>query len=57
LFSINGQLVCSVFDEYVPGGVSKTITYRNIWPQGIYNYQIRSEKQMINGRLIIIREY
>jgi len=57
LFSPNGQLISRLFDEYIAGGVSKTITYRNTLPQGIYLYQIRTGKQIINSRIIVIRTY
>lgn len=57
LFSMDGRWVCRVFDGYIPGGISKTIMYRNLLPQGIYPYQVRTEKQIINGRIIVIREY
>ncbi|TSA31776.1 MAG: T9SS C-terminal target domain-containing protein [Porphyromonadaceae bacterium] len=57
LFSPNGQLISRIFDGYIADGVLKTITYRNILPQGIYPYRIRTEKQIINGRIIVIRKY
>lgn len=57
LFSPNGQLISRIFDGYIPGGISKTIIYRNLLPQGVYPYQVRTEKQIINGRIIVIREY
>jgi hypothetical protein len=57
LFSPNGQLIGRLFDDYIPGGISRTITYPNNLPQGIYPYQIRTEKQIVNGRIIILRQY
>jgi len=57
LFTSNGQLINRIFEGYLSGGVSKTITYIHNLPQGIYLYQVRTEKQIINRRIIVIREY
>jgi len=57
LFSMDGRCVCRIFDGYIPGGVSKTIIYRNLLPQGVYPYQIRTGKQTLSGKIIVLREY
>ncbi|MFA5815589.1 MAG: T9SS type A sorting domain-containing protein [Bacteroidales bacterium] len=57
LFEPNGQLISRIFDGYLSGGESKTIIYNGHLPQGVYPYQIMTDNQVINGRIIIIRVY
>jgi hypothetical protein len=57
LFAANGQLIDRLFSDYIPGGTSKTVIYKHDLAQGIYTYQIRTDKQIINGRVVVIREY
>lgn len=57
LFARNGQLISRIFDGYFEGGTSKTITYPNTLTEGIYLYQIRTEKQVFNGRIVILMEH
>jgi len=57
LFASNGQIVSRVFNGFLYAGESETITYRHQLPQGIYLYQIRTDYQVINGRVHIIRVY
>lgn len=57
LFSFNHQLISRIFDDYIPGGVTKTISYRIMLPQGLYTYQIRTKDQIRSGRIMLIRVY
>jgi hypothetical protein len=57
LFTSSGQLISRIFDGYLPGGESRTIAYSHNLPQGTYLYQVRTENQMINGRIMVIRAY
>jgi hypothetical protein len=57
LFASNGQLISRIFEGYISGGESKTIRYSHTLSQGIYLYQIRTDNQNINGRIIVIRVY
>jgi len=57
LFTSSGQLISRIFEGYVPVGESRTVTYCHNLPQGIYLYQVRTENQMINGRIIVIVGY
>lgn len=57
IYSPNRQLISRIFEEYLPGGVTKTIHYRNYLPQGIYTYRITTKNQVCSGRIICIRVY
>ncbi len=57
IFSPNRQLISRIFEEYLPGGITKTIHYGNYLPQGIYTYRITTRKQVCSGRIICIRVY
>lgn len=57
LFQSNGQLVSRLYDGQLSVGITETIVFSHQLSQGIYPYQIRTDHQVINGRLIVMRIY
>jgi hypothetical protein len=57
LFSPNGQQVCRLFENYLPGGELAAITYKNELSQGIYLYKIRAGARLLSGKILVLRQY
>jgi hypothetical protein len=57
LYTPGGQLVARLYEGDAPGGESQVFIYRHDLPQGIYLYQIGTDNQTINGRIIVIRQF
>ncbi len=57
LFAPTGQLVARIFEGFVSGGETQTITYNRPLPQGTYSFRIKTDYLTFSSRLILITQY
>jgi hypothetical protein len=53
LFTVNGALVSHIFKGYLNAEEEQTILYDKTLPRGVYIYQIKTDKGIEYGKLII----
>ncbi|MDD3386260.1 MAG: hypothetical protein PHN30_11155, partial [Bacteroidales bacterium] len=60
LYTINGELLLNLLDEFIPANRTRLITYSGMLShlgQGIYYYQCTDGRRLETGKIVIIQVF
>ena len=57
LSSLTGQRIATIFNQDVEGGITQTIVYPQMLQSGIYPYQMRWNNHILQGKMVVIRQF